>query len=217
MFGQAFTFVWLGRLDAAETMADRANVLFAQSENERGSRGIMALRAFVLWMRGDLRGGAELFLEIIESSRRVGDEGDELIYMLALSGIMIRVGRHSDAASVQLHAMGRFLELSDDGGVIHALDWMAHALTNLDKEEGLLLASSVDALKERTGAIIDLTKLGLVEPRTTAAETLPEHTIEALWLRGREIGLEQTVALAQKLGDEQNIIPAPVDIDFVRQ
>jgi hypothetical protein len=110
--------------------------------------------------------------------------------------------------------MGRLLELRDDGGVIHALDWLAHSATTLNAEEGLLLASSVDALKDRTGPIIDLTKLGIVEPRTTAAETLSEDVIEALWLKGREMGLEQTVAMARKWGNEQNITPAPIDIDF---
>jgi NAD(P)-dependent dehydrogenase (short-subunit alcohol dehydrogenase family) len=77
--------------------------------------------------------------------------------------------------------------------------------------------ASVDALKDRTGAIIDLTKLGIVEPRTIAAETLSEDVIAAVWLKGRQMGFEQTVAMARKWGNEQNIIPAPIDIDFVHE
>ena len=212
LFGRAFSLVWLDRLDEAEAIGDRAFELFELLDVDRGVRGAMTCRAFVAWLRDDLERATHLFGEVLDMTRRSGDLGEELFIQLALSGILMRLGRDMDAAAVGLYALDRFADVHDEGGLVHALEWLAISATTLTPDQGLVLAGAVDGLKDRRGGFIVVAKLGVGEPRTIAGRALSGEVVDALWFKGRDMDLDDAVRLARDWGDHQGVRPSPIDV-----
>lgn len=134
---------------------------------------------------------------------------------LAVSGILMLRGRHGDAAAVALHALDRFVEVNDEGGLVHSLDWLAISATVLTPDEGLVLAGAAHNLKARRGGFIAIPQLGVGEPRTIASGNLPDDAVDSLWHTGRELDLDDAVALAQRWGEAHDITPAPIDVEWL--
>ncbi len=209
LYGQAFSLVWLGRLDEAVRVADRIEDTLDEP-NTRMSRGISTLRAFVEWMRGNTDAAATRFEEVIASSRESGNEGEELFNRLALSGIAVLRGQTELAIPVQFRALQRFAELQDEGGMVHALDWLAQSVIAVSPREGLVVAGAVDALRGRRGGFIDLTRLGMADPRAAAAKTVSENEIESRWSEGRELDLTETARLATEWAQRHGVAAASI-------
>ena len=209
LFGRAFSLVWLGQPEEAEKVAD----LIARPDDDpstRLSRGTLALGAFVDWMRGDLEAADRKLDDAISASHQIGDETAELFYRLALSGISVLTGEIEKAVPVQLAALLRFSDLQDEGGMLHALDWLAQAAIVRNPSQGVILASAVDSLKRRRGGFIDLTRLGMPDPRERALKHMGPVELEKRWAQGRELDLIGARDLALELANGVGASEKPV-------
>lgn len=217
MFGLAYTLTWLGRLDEAESMADRATVLAEDHNDTFRKVQLLSVKATCAWIRGDLTASMDMFADVLRMSSDIGDVRMRLSSELVLAGGLVSIGRHRDAAPAILDLLERNSAVGDDAAVIETLDYLAVTLAALVPRDGVRLGGAIRAITDRRGGTIRLSALGIPDPREIAASWLDSSEIERIWSEGGGLDLGQSVALAGAAASRARLEARPIDADRVME
>ncbi len=215
LFGLAYTYVWLQRIDDAESMADRAIKIAEDSHDDLRKAHLLTVRGTCQWMRGELEASMMTYGEVSRRAGAFGDDGLELSSDRVLAAGLVRIGEYREALPFLLDILGRCEALNDDGGIIETIDYLSVAATGIDPQNGIRLAGSIRAITDRRGGTVLLSALGIPDPREIAAVALDTQEIQRLWNEGREMDLPEAVAFVTDWATGAGITSAPVDVEFV--
>jgi tetratricopeptide (TPR) repeat protein len=146
---------------------------------------------------GDLDGAASLIEEARNTFVAAGDVWGVVFTSGELASLALQRGDIETARTAALRSL-------DSSQVMGARDWSAVAIQALavmaikegKPERGLRLAGAADRLREMAGGEAPRSIVGLEDPLEVVKGTLPQGRIDALWVEGRAMSLEQAVEYA---------------------
>jgi len=215
LFGLGYTYIWQGRPEEAEVTIDRAHAAYERAGDPLGMRRVVAAKGTNQWLRGDIEAATATMVSYLEGCRQQGDVAEEYAAELGLGGLLLLKHQYESAASTFVYVLERSQEIGDDSRMLLALDYAAIAMAYLDPAVGVRLDGFVTAMKDRSGGSLDLTILGLGDPKVIAAASLNPPEMDSLLAEGRELDLPEAVKSARDWARRMGIDPSPIDLDLV--
>ena len=208
LYNNAFALGAAGDLHAANGMLEESLDLFRKTNNEHG-----VARALVMLILPDARAGNwDRVIAHIEGAvaiwRRLGDRLQLAFDLIWLAFAYGRAARWRDAHLAAIEALSIFREAENATGVALAFRDLAFlAGWEGRPQDALRLAGAAESLREKIGGGPPQGFGGMLEgdPAAEARRELPEAEAERSWQEGRNLDVDEALALARRWSEHSTL------------
>ncbi len=203
LFGIATTLVMMGRRSEGAEASRRSRAIFESIGDTVGAARALSGDAVNLLSTGDGDGARALFETALRELGGSGEESHIAQIEMAIGATLIRSDRMTDARSICVRALRRFVAIGDLSGQAWSLDWLAMVeYAHGHDERAVELAATAAAVRRRTGGGIHPSELGFDPADEGARRRLSAEAFESARVRGDGTPLGEQVARSLADGDD---------------
>ncbi len=182
--------------EAGEPLAE-AKSIYSRLGDQAGLADVLAAEAFASLNRGGWGEAGPMFKEAGEMYTKVGRHTHAAQTLLAQAGAALVEGRLADARASAVTAIRRGIELSDVFLQVWGVEYVSRVELDMGNHEfAALLAAAAAAASESMGGGWSPATIGLEDTTVKMVRELGEAEAARLLEPGRNIGVEEAVALA---------------------
>lgn len=192
------TATWLGDLERADVFEREATAVYAALGDTAAQLRARLFSAVQRVFLGEFEEGRRRLEALLPDMPGSGSPWLEGQAQVGLARALVGLGEFAAAETRALTALGYFHAVGDVASVAQTLDWVSLAVVQQgDVDRGVRLAAAADALREEAGGGLTMQARGLDrDPRDVAFERADPEDVERAWKAGRELCLDEAVALA---------------------
>ena len=194
-----------GDLDAAERYAGAAMEMARGLGDEAKVGEVLMAQTTVAWKRGDLTRAAGLNAAALEISERLGLRSLAASQLVGVAGIAFLQGDEATAFRRAGEAIDMAIETGNTHTQIFALDSLASFAAGSTPAPAVRLCAASTALRAEHGGGWTLEAFGVECAKSAALSHLDADTLEAAWLAGTTMDLEEATDLARSILREHEL------------
>jgi tetratricopeptide (TPR) repeat protein len=199
LFALSTTTAWLGDLEGGLALAEEARAVYEKAGAPNGAARVSGAIAWNTWQAGHLEDALELWTDARTNYAALGDEGEVRQTDLATSAVLHQLGRSEEAVAVGGETLEAMVHSDDVSGVIMAVDFLAAVTAARSPGPAVRLAAAADRLRSELGGGLSADSVGLEPVRSVVAASMDAADIDAAWAEGRQMTLEEAVALGREV------------------
>lgn len=186
--------------DMARSRFEESLALMREVGDPMGTASALNNLALLVRTQGDNAEARRLLEESLDLKRQLGEKWGIANTLSSLGDVLIDLGAWGEAREVLTESLRLNRELGDRTALAFVLEFLAGlAATAQRPAAALRLGGAADALRESLGATLAPQERAKLERRLDPARaTLGTDAAEAAWQAGRDLPLDEAVALAAR-------------------
>lgn len=204
LFSLSMTASWKGHPDTAGRLADEAGRVFEELGSGEGIGRTLLARGLSRLKSNDLPAALQHYQDAHAIARETHHPALALSILLGVAAISFQLGERSVAKQIILETVDEAAALGNAQITVWALDCAAAMGAHTAPEDSARLGGAVESLRQQAGGGMLPESIGLESARCVVERLLGPKILERSWTQGRDLSLDDAVALAHRLGGSRS-------------